>query len=189
MAITTAGKEKLGKITSPSSFMSIPGKGVKAVIDRQTIHIGTRNLMDELNVDTATYEDQIIKLEQEGKTVMLVSINGKLVGILAVADTVKDNSAEAINNLKKMGITIYMMTGDNQRTAKAIADLVGITNILAEILPEQKAAEVDKLKAAGKKLQWLETVSTMPQRLPLQISESHWEREPMWHLSHLILHS
>lgn len=151
-SIVMAGKEKLGKIKAPENFESIPGKGIKATIDKQTVHIGTRILMDELKVETTAHENEISTLEKNGKTAMLISIDNKLSGILAVADTVKDNSAEAIKALQDMGLEVYMMTGDNERTAKAIADQVGITNILAEVLPEGKAAEVDKLKSAGKKV-------------------------------------
>lgn len=152
LAIVNAGKAKFKKIDSPQFFKNIPGKGIQAVIDKQTIHIGTRRLMEEQKIDISKHEELIKSLELQGKTAMLLSINENLAGILAVADTVKESSAEAIKDLKKMGITVYMMTGDNKQTAAAIAKQVGIEHILSEVLPEQKAAEIDKLKAAGKKV-------------------------------------
>lgn len=151
-AIVLAAKEKVGKIPAPKNFNSIPGEGVSATVDNQTIFIGTRALMQKQRVEIKRHEALISSLEEKGKTAMLMSIEGKLAGILAVADTVKDNSAEAIKSLQDMGLNVYMMTGDNKRTAKAIADQVGITNVLAEVLPDGKAAEVDRLKADGKKV-------------------------------------
>src|SRR5699024_2693023 len=95
-------------------------------------------------------EDKLLKLEEEGKTAMLVSINGVLSGIIAVADQIKESSKKAIEELKNMGLEIYMITGDNERTAKAIANEIGIKNVLAEVLPENKAEVVEKIKKAGK---------------------------------------
>ncbi len=149
-AIYDHGKKELGNIKDPDRFEAIPGRGVKSVIDGKTIYIGTRKLMLEQGIDMGNVEAAITGLEDEGKTAMLMSIDKKLTALIAVADTLKESSKEAIEELKNIGIDVYMITGDNKRTANAIAKLVGITNVLAEVLPENKAEEVEKLKASGK---------------------------------------
>lgn len=106
--------------------------------------------MTERGIDIATAEATISRLEDEGKTAMLMAVDKSMEAVIAVADTVKESSREAIEDLQKMGIQVYMITGDNKRTANAIARQVGITNVLAEVLPENKAEEVEKLKKQGK---------------------------------------
>jgi len=150
VAVYEKGKQMYGQLNDPESFEAIPGKGVKAVIDAQEILVGTRKLIRERDISTETVEKDIAKLEDQGKTAMLMAVNGKLEAILAVADTLKDNSREAIADLQHMGIEVYMITGDNQRTAHAIARQVGISTVLAEVLPENKAQEVEKLQSQGK---------------------------------------
>ncbi|MEN6324970.1 MAG: heavy metal translocating P-type ATPase [Syntrophomonas sp.] len=150
VAIYEKGKKELDAIKDPEKFEAIPGRGVMAVVDTKEIYIGTRKLMNEKAIDTGSIESTIIRLEDEGKTAMLMAIDNKLEAVLAVADTLKENSREAIEDLQQMGIEVYMITGDNQRTANAIAKQVGITNVLAEVLPENKAEEVEKLKSQGK---------------------------------------
>ena len=149
-AIYDHGKKELGNIKDPDRFEAIPGRGVKSVIDGKTIYIGTRKLMLGQGIDMGNVEAAITGLEDEGKSALLMSIDKKLTAIIAVADTLKESSKEAIEELKNIGIDVYMITGDNKRTANAIAKLVGITNVLAEVLPENKAEEVEKLKASGK---------------------------------------
>ncbi|QNU68644.1 copper-translocating P-type ATPase [Ruminiclostridium herbifermentans] len=149
VAIYEHGKKELSAIGDPDKFEAIPGRGVKAVVDNRVIYIGTRKLMKEQNIATDNVEAAIAKLEDEGKTAMLMAIDNALESIIAVADTLKESSKEAIEELKKMGIEVYMITGDNKRTANAIAKQVGITNVLAEVLPENKAEEVEKLMASG----------------------------------------
>ena len=151
-AIYERGKMEYDTVTDPEQFEAIPGRGVKAVVDGNEIFIGTRKLMQEINISTDSAEDVVARLEDEGKTAMLMSVGGKLEGILAVADTLKESSEEAIAELKNMGIDVYMITGDNKRTAAAIAKQVGIENVLAEVLPENKAEEIEKLKKQGKKV-------------------------------------
>jgi ATPase, P-type (transporting), HAD superfamily, subfamily IC len=112
--------------------------------------IGNAKLMGARNVDIATLRAAQEALEAQGKTAMLVAVDGAAVGLLAVADTVKPTSAEAVRHLQAMGIDVIMMTGDNRRTAEAIARQVGIDRVLAEVLPEDKAAMVEKLKGEGK---------------------------------------
>jgi P-type Cu+ transporter len=150
VAIYEQGKRELGEIPDPDQFSAIPGQGVTTTIDGNMVFIGTRKLMTEKSIKMLDSEVTATELENAGKTVMFMALNGELEGIIAVADVVKENSAAAIAELQKLGIAVYMLTGDNQRTAQAIARQVGITNVLAEVLPEHKAEEVEKLKKAGK---------------------------------------
>ncbi len=150
VAIFEHGNKEFGNINDPTEFNAIPGQGVFAVIDNKIIYIGTRKLMNEQGIAIDDNEKEAAKLEDAGKTVMFMAIDGKLAGLLAVADVVKEHSVEAIRELQSIGIDVYMLTGDNRRTAAAIAGQVGIANVLAEVLPEHKAAEVEKLKKAGK---------------------------------------
>jgi Cu+-exporting ATPase len=133
-------------------FTAVPGHGVEGTVDGTRIAFGNRKLMAREGIDISRFEDRIGRLEGEGKTVMLVGVNGsKLAGLVAVADTLKDNSREAVARLAAMGVAVYMITGDNRRTAEAIASQAGIApgHVLAEVLPENKAEEVAKLQAAG----------------------------------------
>ncbi|MGE5474318.1 MAG: heavy metal translocating P-type ATPase [Ignavibacteriales bacterium] len=149
-AIYEKGKSEFESIPDPDKFEAIPGRGILSIIEGNEILIGTRKLMNEKGIDIGETESMIASFEDEGKTAMLMSINGSLSAIIAVADTVKESSKEAIDELQKMGLEVYMITGDNKRTANAIAKQVGIENVLAEVLPENKAEEVEKLKQAGK---------------------------------------
>lgn len=149
-AIFEKGKKIFGHISSPGKFEAIPGKGVMAEVDGNVFYIGTRKLLDEKGVNIGNFESIIARLEDEGKTVMLMSKNNAVQAVIAVADTLKENSKEAIEDLQRMGIEVYMITGDNQRTANAIARQTGIENVLAEVLPGNKAEEVEKLKVKGK---------------------------------------
>jgi Cu+-exporting ATPase len=149
-AVINYGIAKKIQIADPDSFKAIPGHGVDVRVADRRILIGTRKLMRDNNIATQMAEDQIEMLEQQGKTVMLMAMNDKISGLIAVADTVKENSASAIAQLAKMGIEVWMITGDNVRTARAIGAQVGITHILAEVLPESKAEKVAALKREGK---------------------------------------
>lgn len=151
-AITKRGKEIFGELPDADSFSAIPGRGVEAKVDGKNIIIGTRKLMTEKKISVEQIEEKMSTLENEGKTSMIMAIENSIAGIIAVADTVKENSHEAIKELQEMGIDVVMITGDNKRTAQAIAKQVGITHVLAEVLPEDKANEVEKLKAQGKKV-------------------------------------
>lgn len=150
VAILEKAKELGMDLPDAERFEAIPGHGVEAVIEGKTYYVGNRKLMREKNIDIQDAEDKLISLEEEGKTAMLIASDQKLLGIVAVADTVKEHSKEAIKELQKMGIDVYMITGDNERTAKAIARQVGINNIMAEVLPEHKAEQALKLKEQGK---------------------------------------
>jgi len=133
-------------------FEAIPGYGVQATVSGQAVVIGTRKLMQQYGVDTQSVLPTMEKLERDGKTAMLAAINGQYAGLVAVADTVKETSREAVRRLHEMGIEVIMMTGDNERTAQAIAKEVGIDAVIAEVLPEGKADEVKKIQQQGKKV-------------------------------------
>ncbi|MBS4195426.1 heavy metal translocating P-type ATPase [Lederbergia citri] len=151
-AIVEGIKKKRILFKQPSSFEAIPGFGIKAVIDGKEILVGTRRLMKENHIAIQDALAKMEKYESEGKTAMLAAFDGEFAGIVAVADTIKDTSREAIDRLKAMNIEVIMMTGDNARTAQAIAKEAGINQVIAEVLPEGKAEEVKKLQAAGKKV-------------------------------------
>ncbi|WP_040952875.1 heavy metal translocating P-type ATPase [Gorillibacterium massiliense] len=133
-------------------FEAIPGYGIHAALEGKEILVGTRRLLEKYSISYAAAEKQMEKLESEGKTAMLAAIDGQYAGMIAVADTVKPTSASAVARLKEMGIRVVMVTGDNRRTAEAIGREIGIDQVLAEVLPEDKAAEVKKLQKAGRKV-------------------------------------
>ncbi|MTI81635.1 MAG: copper-translocating P-type ATPase [Firmicutes bacterium] len=151
-AIVDGAKEKGIKLVDPREFEAIPGHGIKAKVNNRNLLIGNRRLLSNNNIDISDLEKQVHKLENEGKTAMMVVVDNKPAGVVAVADTVKHTSAQAIKALQDMDIDTIMITGDNQRTAEAIARQVGIPpeNVLAEVLPQDKAREVNKLKEEGK---------------------------------------
>jgi Cu+-exporting ATPase len=147
------GAESRGlTVNEPDSFNSIPGHGVEARIGNASVLLGNRKLMKQRGVDFAALLSQAEALEGDGKTVMFVAAYNQPAGLIAVADTLKQNAAEAIRHLHRMGIETVMITGDNRRTAEAIARQVGIDRVLAEVLPQDKAEEVKKLQAQGKKV-------------------------------------
>ncbi len=147
------GAESRGlQVIGPDSFNSIPGHGVEAKVEGTEILLGNRKLMKERGVDFSAMMSQAETLEIDGKTVMFVAVDAKPAGLIAVADTLKEYSADAIKYLHKLGLEVVMITGDNRRTAEAIARQVGIDRVLAEVLPQDKAEEVKKLQALGKKV-------------------------------------
>ncbi|NPV93226.1 MAG: copper-translocating P-type ATPase [Firmicutes bacterium] len=138
------------ELGDPEEFSAIPGKGVAARIEGKGVLIGTaRFLMDE-GIDTGALQSALDTLEESGKTAVLMAADGQAAAAIGVADTVKEHSAEAVQELKRLGIEVWMITGDNRRTAQAIAREVGIDNVLAEVLPEDKAKEVQRLRDEGK---------------------------------------
>ncbi|HLC02956.1 MAG TPA: heavy metal translocating P-type ATPase [Anaerolineales bacterium] len=150
-AIVKGAQARELTVTEPESFNSIPGHGVEAQVEGRAVLLGNRKLMRERGVDFAGLMADAERLEGEGKTVMFVAAQGQPAGLIAVADTLKEHSAEAIQRLHKLGLEVAMITGDNRRTAEAIARQVGIDRVLAEVLPQDKAEEVRKLQASGKK--------------------------------------
>lgn len=152
-AIVQKAKAAKMELAEVRDFEAIAGHGVKGTIDGKQILVGTEKLMSKFDISVA--KDLVAtknKLEGEGKTVMIVAINGSVAGLIAVADTVKKTSREAITELREMDIKTIMITGDNKRTAEAIAKEVGIDKVLAEVLPEDKAKEVKKLQQEGEKV-------------------------------------
>ena len=134
-------------------FKAIPGHGVQGKVGKDLYYFGNRKLItDVVGLSVDKIERKIVRLEEQGKTAMILASKKEIIGAIGVADTVKETSREAVDKLQKMGIETWMITGDNQRTAKAIATQVGITNVLAEVLPEDKANEVKKLQETGKKV-------------------------------------
>ncbi|MCP3763401.1 heavy metal translocating P-type ATPase [Domibacillus sp. A3M-37] len=149
-AIVTGIQKKGITLKKSEQFEAIPGFGIQSVVEGKEVLVGTRKLMNEWRIDILSAENQMNEFEKEGKTAMLVAIDGQYAGIVAVADTVKDTSKEAVRRLKDMGLHVSMMTGDNEQTAQAIARQVGIDHVIAEVLPEGKADEVKKLQEQGK---------------------------------------
>ncbi len=138
------------ELENVKNFKALPGFGVEALYDEKEILLGNWRLLEQRGISFTTENSLKEQLEEEGKTAMLLAVDHQLAGILAVADGLKQTSSEGIAKLKEMGIEVYMITGDNQKTAAAIGEQVGISQVLAEVLPQHKAAEVEKLKQDGK---------------------------------------
>jgi len=152
-AIYSYAQEEGIKLEEVDDFSAIPGHGVKGKIGKTEYYLGNRRLIvDKLGLDINRIERKLARLEEQGKTAMILASKKQVEGVVAVADTVKDTSREAVERLKSMGIEVWMITGDNTRTAKAIAAQVGIDNVLAEVLPQDKANEVKKLQDSDKKV-------------------------------------
>jgi P-type Cu+ transporter len=151
-AIVSGITEKGIALLDVNEFEAIPGYGIKANVHGRELVVGTRKLMSKHEIITISTNKKMEDLEGNGKTAMLVAIDGVFAGIVAVADTVKDTSKAAIKRLKDMGLEVIMITGDNVRTAQAIANEVGVDVVIAEVLPEGKAAEVKKLQQNGKRV-------------------------------------
>jgi Cu+-exporting ATPase len=149
--IAYARAEKIELIT-PEDFRAIPGHGIQGSVQGRRILLGNRQLMEREKVAIGTELGDISQLEDQGSTVMLVAIDGTLAGLIAVADTPKDTARTAVAELGRMGIDVVMLTGDNERTANAIARQLGITHVLAQVLPDQKEAKIKDLQKAGKKV-------------------------------------
>jgi len=148
-SIINYARKKNIQIPKAEKFESITGQGVKAMWGIRRVLVGTRKLMNSYNINYLNSEKIIEQLEEQGKTVMLVALQRKMVGLIAVADVLKENSKEAVKALKNLGINTFMITGDNKRIGNAIGKKVGITNILAEVMPEDKAKEVKRLQQTG----------------------------------------
>ncbi len=148
-AMVQAALEEGLTLEEVEGFEAIAGQGVRARLDGRSILLGNVRLMGENGVEMGELEGEIERLQGEGKTAMVLALDGRAQGLIAVADTVKEGSKEAISDLKAMGLTVYMITGDNERTARAIAEQVGIEKVMAEVLPEQKVAKVKELQEEG----------------------------------------
>lgn len=148
-AIVNRAKELNLELIDVKNFKAIPGHGVESEFEKEKYYFGNSKLMKDMGLDTSVHEEKVSSLELDGKTVMYFSTSKEILGIVGVADTIKDTSIEAIKVLKNMGIEVYMITGDNQRTANAIAKKVGIDNVFAQVLPEDKANHVKDLQKKG----------------------------------------
>ena len=151
-AILNEGRNKNLKLKKIDKFNAIAGQGIDVVIENKNILLGNRKLMIDQNIDITIFNDKVEDLSNQGKTPMYIAINKEIKGIIAVADVVKVSSKKAIETLHKMGIKTVMITGDNENTAKAIAKEVGIDNVLAEVLPKDKAKSIKKLQDENKKV-------------------------------------
>lgn len=175
-AITDGMKERGLEAVVVEAFQADPGHGIEAKAAGHKLLIGTRKLLQKHHIRYEQIEASVTMLEEQGKTAMLVAIDGEVAGIVAVADTIKSSSPQAIARLKEQGIHVVMMTGDNKLTAEAIAKQAGIDHVIAEVLPEEKAAHIAALQKQGKKSPWSETVSMMPQLLQQRILGWLWEQ-------------
>ncbi len=151
-AIVAAAAARTLELPVAEQFQAVPGRGIFAVVDGMAVQVGTRRMMEESGAETGQWTPLMKQLEQEGKTAMLVSVDGDIAGIVAVADTIKETSKAAVARLHEMGIEVVMITGDNKLTAEAIAKQAGIRTVLAEVLPEGKAAEIRRLQSGGNKV-------------------------------------
>jgi P-type Cu+ transporter len=149
-AVVQYAQSQGAELASTQEFEAIAGSGVQGYVSDHWIQIGTHRWMSELGIDTSALQQQWDKLEYLGKTVIWIAIDGKVEGIMGIADAVKPSSVNAIRTLQKMGLEVVMLTGDNQRTANVIAREVGIQRVFAEVRPEQKAATVETIQAEGR---------------------------------------
>ena len=146
--INKAKKENL-QLFDVQQFKTIPGKGVEAIYQNQKVFLGTRKLMQDYHIDMNPINDKLTELESQGKTAMILAVDKDVIGIIAVADILKEYSKEAVEMLHKMGKKVAIITGDNQHVGQAIAKQVGIDRVLAEVLPQEKSAEIKKLQKEG----------------------------------------
>ena len=151
-AIVSDAEEKGVELKTVTDFNNLVGHGIEAVIDNSPIYVGNEKLMNVKNIDMGTYQEAINQLAKQGKTAMLAAYNNELIGLIAVADTIKDESLQTVKDLRVMGMDVIMMSGDHQVTAEAIAHSIGIDHVLAEVLPEDKAMHVQALQDQGKRV-------------------------------------
>ena len=151
-AILEAAEEEGLDLLPVSHFEAIVGRGLSAQVEGKHLLVGNESLMEEKNIDSSAFQEQLLELSQEGKTAMFVAIDGQLTGILAVADEMKSSSLKAVQELQSMGLKVIMLTGDREETATAIAQKAGIQKVIAGVLPDGKATAIKNLQEAGKKL-------------------------------------
>ena len=161
ISLSQGGKE--AALPEPENFQAIAGSGVQGIVAGKLIQIGTQRWLDELDIETLPLQGHKIAIEDAGKTAVFIAVDGQLEGIMGIADTIKPSSAAAVKTLQRMGLEVVMLTGDNQRTADAIAKQVGIKRVLAEVRPDQKAAVVQSLQT-GKN-------SAMPHRIVAMVGD------------------
>jgi Cu+-exporting ATPase len=149
-AIVKAAGQADMNIPDAESFEALPGQGVRCTFEGKKILLGNRKLMQQEKISIENLEDDLQELEGQGKTVMILALDGKSVGVVAVMDTLKDNAIEALQRLKSLGLEVAMLTGDNERTAKAIAKQLGIALVIANVLPWEKVDAIKELQKEGK---------------------------------------
>ena len=145
-AVVEAARDEGVNLPEASSFEAVTGKGVKGVVDGKPVLVGARSLMDDNALDCSPLDEPLRRLEEEAVTAVLVAVDGAAVGVIGIADTLKEDSAQAVSELKDLGFEVAMITGDNRRTAEAVARQVGVDRVLANVLPDQKAAEIRRLQ-------------------------------------------
>ncbi|CQH53438.1 P-type transport ATPase (probable substrate copper/metal cation) [Halobacterium hubeiense] len=150
-AIVDGARERGVDVGDAEEFENVPGQGVKATVDGREVLVGNRKLLEDAGVDVAPAESEMERLEREGKTAMLVAVDGRVAGVVADADTVKESSARAVADLRERGVDVHVITGDNERTARAVAEQVGVDpeNVRAGVLPDEKADAVEDIQADG----------------------------------------
>ena len=149
-AIVNGAKEKGMELLRVEAFQSITGQGIEAVIGEQTYYIGNKKLCDAKGLDWTEFEKEANEIAGKGQTPMFVGLDGKVIGLVSVADALKETSVEAIRKIKELGIEVHMLTGDNRLTADYIGKKVGVDHVIAEVLPNDKASVVDSLQKDGK---------------------------------------
>ena len=147
--IAESGNRNL-KLTDPGKFTAVGGKGVTSIIDSKEVAIGNLRLMQDLNIDISQLPKTMEEMENDAQTAIIVAIDKKIAGVIGIADTIKENSIQAISDLNKLGVETIMLTGDNARTAKVIGDQVGVSSVIAEVLPGEKAQAVKEYQKSGK---------------------------------------
>src|SRR5699024_5841225 len=152
-AIVQGAKDQGLSLFETDDFTSLPGLGIHARVQDKEVYVGTRNLMEQqrISIGEATFS-KMEELEESGKTAMLVAMDEQLSGVIAVADTVKETSKQAIERMHELDLKVMMLTGDNERTADTIAEQVGIDEVIAEVLPDEKSAAISKLQDKGSKV-------------------------------------
>jgi Cu+-exporting ATPase len=148
-AIVLAARERNLPLDSPETFEAIPGRGIRAKVFGHPILLGNRSLMAMAGVGIGGADAALQRFEADGRTAMLLAVDGTLAGVIAVADTLKEHAAETVRALKSMGIEVLMLTGDNRRTAEAIAREAGVDRVISEVLPGQKADKIKELQGQG----------------------------------------
>jgi Cu+-exporting ATPase len=151
-AVVNGARKMNVDLTDPSDFEALPGLGVKATVEGREVLMGNADLMDKFSIQLSGYAEKVRTLGDQGKTVTFLAVDREPVAIIGLADTVKESAGRAVKGLKSMGLEVVMLTGDNERTAKAIAQTLGIDTVLSSIRPDQKEQHVRKLQAEGKKI-------------------------------------
>ncbi|WP_373524845.1 heavy metal translocating P-type ATPase [Nostoc sp.] len=149
-AVVRYAQSQQVELTEANKFEAIAGSGVQGIVSDHLVQIGTQRWMEELNIDTRTLRKGKASLEAAGKTAILIAVDGKIQGLMGIADALKPSSVAVVRTLQKLGLEVVMLTGDNRKTAEAIASEVGITRVFAEVRPDQKASQIQALQAEGK---------------------------------------